>query len=117
MILILAILAAVFWIPSPWGWVLVGVAAIIETAEIWFWWWWGGERRKTEVGIETFVGRRARVVTPCRPSGQVRLDGETWEARCEDGRRPTAVGRGRRRADPVRVRPRPDLAARAGRRR
>jgi membrane protein implicated in regulation of membrane protease activity len=34
------------------------------------------------------IGKRAEVVRECRPSGTVRLDGELWEARCEDGAGP-----------------------------
>jgi membrane-bound serine protease (ClpP class) len=37
------------------------------------------------VGIETIVGRTAVVVLPCYPDGQVKLDGELWQARCEAG--------------------------------
>jgi membrane-bound serine protease (ClpP class) len=31
------------------------------------------------------VGETAEVVVPCRPSGQVRVHGELWEARCAAG--------------------------------
>jgi membrane protein implicated in regulation of membrane protease activity len=37
------------------------------------------------MGPETLVGETAQVVTPCRPTGQVRLQGELWQARCEEG--------------------------------
>ena len=40
------------------------------------------------VGAETLIGREAVVTLPCRPVGQVRLDGEIWEARCEAGASP-----------------------------
>ncbi len=39
------------------------------------------KRRRAVVGAETLVGRRAVVVRPLAPRGQVRLDGELWEAR------------------------------------
>ena len=38
-----------------------------------------------EAGPETMVGKTAKVVVPCRPSGQVRVHGELWEARCAAG--------------------------------
>jgi membrane protein implicated in regulation of membrane protease activity len=31
------------------------------------------------------IGRRAVVSAGCRPSGQVRLAGELWQARCDPG--------------------------------
>lgn len=34
------------------------------------------------------IGRRATVITPCRPRGQVKLDGEIWEALCPEGADP-----------------------------
>ncbi len=43
----------------------------------------GGGRPKT--GPETMVGKTAEVVVACRPSGQVRVQGELWEARCAAG--------------------------------
>jgi membrane-bound serine protease (ClpP class) len=79
-----AVIAAVLWVPSPWSWVLVGVAAVVEIGETGFWVWWN-RRRHPRVGVETLVGRNAVVVAPCEPSGQVRIDGELWQAECEEG--------------------------------
>jgi membrane-bound serine protease (ClpP class) len=31
------------------------------------------------------IGRLAEVVAPCHPTGQVRVQGELWEARCAEG--------------------------------
>ena len=85
MLFVLAVVAALLWIDAPWGWVLVGVAAVIEIGQMMFWFWWGGKRKRAKVGVEAFIGRDAVVVLPCRPEGQVRLDGELWQARCEGG--------------------------------
>ena len=90
MLLVLAILAAAFWIDSPWSWVLVGAATVVEVAEAWFWWWLS-HRRRPAVGVETMVGASATVATPCRPRGQVRIQGELWEARCDRGADPGEV--------------------------
>jgi membrane protein implicated in regulation of membrane protease activity len=84
-LLVLALLAAFFWLDSPWSWVLVGIAAVVEFGEVFFWMWWGGKRRHAHVGAETLIGRTAVVALPCRPAGQVRVDGEIWQARCETG--------------------------------
>jgi membrane protein implicated in regulation of membrane protease activity len=86
MLLVLAFVAALLWLPSPLDWILVGVAAIVEIGETAFWFRWS-RRRRAKVGVETLVGRQATVVLPCLPDGQVRLDGELWQARCEEGAR------------------------------
>jgi membrane protein implicated in regulation of membrane protease activity len=83
-LLVLAIVAVVVWIERPWSYVVVGAAAAIEIAEAWFWWWLS-HRRRPAVGVETLVGAVATVTAPCRPLGQVRVQGELWEARCERG--------------------------------
>jgi membrane-bound serine protease (ClpP class) len=84
-LLVIAVIAALFWLESPWSWVLVGVAAVIELGEIFFWMWWGGKRKRAKVGAETLVGKEALVAEACQPIGQVRVDGELWQARCDAG--------------------------------
>ena len=84
MLLVVAIVAVLVWIERPWSYVVVGVAAAIEIGEAWFWWWLS-HRRRPAVGVETLIGARATVMSPCRPLGQVRVQGELWEARCERG--------------------------------
>jgi membrane protein implicated in regulation of membrane protease activity len=79
---IIAILLAITVLPSPWGWIAVIVAAAIDIAETAFFMWWSKRRRAT-VGVEMLVGRRAVVVRPVSPRGQVKLDGEVWEARAD----------------------------------
>jgi membrane-bound serine protease (ClpP class) len=84
---VLAVVAAILWIDGPWAWVLVGVAAVVEIGESFLWVWWSRRRRST-VGAEAMIGRQAVVVLPCRPEGQVRIDGELWQARCDQGADP-----------------------------
>ena len=84
MLLIAALVAAFFFVPSPWGVVLVVAAALLEAAETVFWIRFS-RRRRVQVGAETLVGSEAVVTEPCRPLGQVRLAGELWQARCEAG--------------------------------
>ena len=43
------------------------------------------KRRKPAVGAQTLIDRDAVVITPCRTRGQVQLNGEIWEARCDAG--------------------------------
>jgi len=81
---VVAVILAVFVIPQPWGLVLVGVAAVVEIGETFFWIWLS-QRRRAKVGVETLIGAVAEVVSACRPDGQVRVQGELWRARCDEG--------------------------------
>jgi membrane protein implicated in regulation of membrane protease activity len=83
MLLLVGILL-VFLLPSPWNVVALLVSVPLFLGELGLW-----NRtvrgRREQVGVETLIGLTASVVTPCHPAGQVRLRGETWEARCEQG--------------------------------
>ena len=46
MLFVVAVLVAVLWIEGTLGWVLVGVAAVIEIGETFFWVWWSGKLLK-----------------------------------------------------------------------
>jgi membrane protein implicated in regulation of membrane protease activity len=83
-ILLLSLLLGVFVLEEPWNWVVVAVGATLEIAETGLFVWWS-KRRKSAVGTETLVGRRAVVSVDCRPQGQVRVAGEIWQARCDAG--------------------------------
>jgi membrane protein implicated in regulation of membrane protease activity len=87
MLFVIAVILAVFVVPSPWGLVLVGIAAVIEIGETFFWIWLS-QRRRIKMGAETLIGAWAEVVSPCHPVGQVRIQGELWRARCEAGADP-----------------------------
>ena len=82
MLTIVALVLALTVLPSPWGAIAVVVAAVIDVVETGFFVWWSKRRRAT-VGAETLVGQRAVVVRALAPRGQVKLDGEVWEARSE----------------------------------
>ncbi|HEX7256200.1 MAG TPA: NfeD family protein [Gaiellaceae bacterium] len=84
MLLVLAIVVAVLWLPTAWGIVVIAVAAAIEVAEVGFWFWLS-RRRKAVTGAEALPGSRGVVVSPCRPVGNIRVAGELWRARCEEG--------------------------------
>jgi membrane protein implicated in regulation of membrane protease activity len=79
-----AILLALFVLDRPWDAVVLAAAAVVELAEMSFWIRFS-RRRRIQVGAETLVGGEGEVVRECRPLGQIRLDGELWEARCEQG--------------------------------
>lgn len=84
MALVGAILLAIFVLPPAWRIPVVLAGGAIEVGESLFWIWLS-KRRRPSVGVETLVGARALVVTPCRPMGQVRVQGELWGARCDEG--------------------------------
>lgn len=84
MILLGAILLAVFVLPLEWAIPVVFLAAVAEVGETFFWLWYS-RRHRVQVGAETLIGELAEVVTRCAPLGQVRLQGEIWRARCEEG--------------------------------
>jgi membrane protein implicated in regulation of membrane protease activity len=83
-LLVLAVLAAVFVLPTGWGIVVVVAATVVEVAEVGFWVWFS-KRRRIVTGAEALPGARGVVVVPCRPEGQVRVHGELWRARCDEG--------------------------------
>jgi membrane protein implicated in regulation of membrane protease activity len=87
MLLLGAILLAVFLLPSPWGFIAVfvgGTLDIVESLVLLRW----SKRRKAVTGAEALVGRTAVVATPLRPTGQVHIAGELWAARSEVGADP-----------------------------
>jgi membrane-bound serine protease (ClpP class) len=81
---LIALLLAIFVLPSPWGLIAVVVAALLDIGETGVFLWWS-KRRKSAVGVETIVGRRGVAVGRLWPEGQVRVDGEIWRALCPDG--------------------------------
>jgi membrane protein implicated in regulation of membrane protease activity len=87
MLLLGGILLAVFVLPSPWGIVAVLVGGVTDVAESLILLRWS-RRRRVATGTQALVGARARVVTPCRPVGQVRVAGELWAARSTAGADP-----------------------------
>lgn len=84
MITVVALIVAILFLASPWSYVLVVVAAIVDLAETGaFVWWSRRRRRRTQpaVGLEDIVGRVGVAANALDPSGQVRVLGEIWEAR------------------------------------
>ena len=83
MITVVALLLAVFVLPQPWGLLAVAGGATIDVLETVLFLRWS-QRRRSSVGAETLVGRRAVAVTSLDPRGQVRLDGELWSAESDE---------------------------------
>ena len=84
MSLLIAILLAVFVLPSPWGLVAVAAAGLLETGETYLWFRWS-RRRRAAVGAEALAGKIGIATTDLWLEGQVKVDGELWQARCDGG--------------------------------
>lgn len=84
MLVLIALLLAVFVLPSPWGLVAVAVAAVLDIAETGVFLWWS-QRRGAVVGVEALVGKRGVAIGDLWPEGQVKVNGEIWRARCNGG--------------------------------
>ena len=79
MLLLGAILLAIFVVPWPWGLLVVIAGGLLDIAESLLLMKWS-RRRRAATGAEALVGQRAVVATPT----QVRVAGELWEARADD---------------------------------
>jgi membrane-bound serine protease (ClpP class) len=86
--LLVAIVVAFVFLPWPWNLLVILAGALIEVGEL----TWGlrlARRWRPRTGAEAMIGERAEVIAACRPVGQVRVSGERWQARCDEG---AAVG-------------------------
>ncbi len=84
MLFLIALVLAIVVLPSPWGVVAVVVAGVIDLTEIGVGLWWS-KRRKAAVGGDALVGAVGVAVAELSPEGQVKVNGEIWRARCEEG--------------------------------
>jgi membrane-bound serine protease (ClpP class) len=83
-ILVVALVVALLFLPSPWNLVVIGLAALSE-ASFWVFGITYSRRRRAVVGVQTMVGRLGEAITALAPAGQVKIDGEIWEARAQAG--------------------------------
>ena len=79
MLLILTLILALGFLSWPWNAAAVGAAAIWEVSSSVFWIRYS-RRGRVRVGVETLVGATASVITPLAPDGQVKVNGEIWQA-------------------------------------
>jgi membrane protein implicated in regulation of membrane protease activity len=84
MLLVGAVLLAIFVLPSPWGLLAVLVGGLLDVGESLVLLRWS-RRRRVATGAEVLVGRRA--IVSSTPT-QVRVAGELWEARSDRQLRP-----------------------------
>ena len=88
MLFLIGVALAIFVLPSPWGLVAIGVGAALDIGETGTFLWWS-KQRKASVGVEMLVGKTAVAVGELWPDGQVKVNGEIWNAHyaggCEAG--------------------------------
>jgi membrane-bound serine protease (ClpP class) len=80
-LLVGAIVLALFVLPPVWGIGVVVLAAAIEVAEVGFWIRFL-RRYRVVTGKEGLIGSSAEVIETCDPRGRVRFRGEIWHAEC-----------------------------------
>jgi membrane protein implicated in regulation of membrane protease activity len=78
MLLLGAILLAIFFLPYPWGIVAILAGGLIDIAESLVLLKWS-RRRRAVTGVEALIGKTAVVSSPT----QVRVAGELWEAQSD----------------------------------
>jgi membrane-bound serine protease (ClpP class) len=86
--LLCLILAVVLPISSTWTAILIVAGCVLEVGEVVVLRRWSKRLDKkvpVAAGAETMIGERGTVVSPCRPTGTVRVNGELWNARCAAG--------------------------------
>ena len=63
---------------------LLAGTGLFELSQTFFWLRYSNRRAAT-VGAETLIGKVVEVAEECRPYGHIRVQGELWRARCEEG--------------------------------
>jgi membrane-bound serine protease (ClpP class) len=92
-LLILALILALVFLPLPWALLVIAIAAIMELS-LWYFGIRYSRRRRAQVGVQTMIGTVGEAITTLSPDGQVRVDGEIWKAHGSPGIRA---------GDPVRI--------------
>jgi membrane protein implicated in regulation of membrane protease activity len=83
-VFVLVALVLLLVLSTPWNVVGFIAGLVAFGGEVAFW-----NRkvrgRRAAAGAETLIGKKGTAVSECRPHGQVRVDGEIWDARCDEG--------------------------------
>jgi membrane-bound serine protease (ClpP class) len=83
LLLVVGTTLSFIFLDAPWRWLVVGLLAVIEIAEISLWLKMRSQRSVT--GAEGIVGVTGRAINDCKPDGQVRVKGQVWKAYCAAG--------------------------------
>ena len=85
MLFVIALLLAIFVLPSPWGIVAVVGAIVLDLVEIGVGLWWNRSGARPRSAWSLSSASTGVAVGELRPDGQVKVNGEIWNARCDDG--------------------------------
>jgi membrane-bound serine protease (ClpP class) len=85
-IILIAVIVALLFLPLPWNLILIGIAAVLELS-LWFFGVRYSRRRRAQVGVQTLIGTTGEAITALAPKGQVKVGGTIWEARAAGGAR------------------------------
>jgi membrane protein implicated in regulation of membrane protease activity len=77
---ILALVLAFLFLSAPWNAILVVGAALVDVSQTAFYLRWS-QRRRAPAGAQALIGQAGVAVTPLSPQGQIRIQGELWQAR------------------------------------
>jgi membrane-bound serine protease (ClpP class) len=80
MLLLVVLILALIFLPWPWSFAVILLAAVLEVA-LWVFGIRYSKRRRAKVGVQTMIGRSGEALTALMPGGQVKIDGEIWQAR------------------------------------
>jgi len=83
-LLILVLILALIFLPLPWALLVIALTAVLELC-LWFFGVRYSRRRKAAVGVQTMIGTVGEAITALTPNGQVKVDGEIWQANAADG--------------------------------
>lgn len=78
--LLTAAIVGMFLIEPPLNAIILGVAIVVEVAEVYGWIWFL-RRYRVATGAEGMIGERAVVIATDGSEGTVRVHGEIWKAR------------------------------------
>jgi membrane protein implicated in regulation of membrane protease activity len=78
-LLAIAILLTVTVLSPPVGIAAMGLAAVVEVGEFFFWRRFL-RRYRVRTGAEALIGEAVDVIERCDPTGRVKLRGELWTA-------------------------------------
>lgn len=84
---LIAALVVLLILDTPWNVIVAGACLVAFAGEVGYWNRTVRGKRK-RVGVDALIDAEGKVLTPCRPLGQVLVVGERWEARCEAGADP-----------------------------
>jgi membrane-bound serine protease (ClpP class) len=79
MLFVLLLILALLFLPWPWNLAVIALAAALEVS-LWIFGVRYSRRRRAQVGVQMLVGAHGLALSALAPGGQVKVDGEIWQA-------------------------------------